>query len=385
MDLDNIQAKLKIAIQNHQVVVAKMKQGTLDPSLQQKLHELQEEIMNLSEKQKQVVQELRKEFALQGLIKNENADNNNKLPSPQSHRKIAPMPSPQPLSVSTTINATHGSSMIRVPQYSPVPRPLTLMLQKSANSPHSYSHTSPSGKQKLSRQPSPQIQQHFQSSSVQSPAEDAPVNIEGINVGLDQKDQFLANLGLVTRTVLEELQTKRQERKRRTTANPAYSWVEPDRKVVKNYLSTSTSPLSSAFKRPRGRPPKTGNGSPSDSRSSTPDSGEVTINGVTNGSYVTDKMAYSRPNQPWNGTLAIVHSFVAHKAAREDEKKKLSKKSQDLKLEQSTLEARAKYLTSHISSTLAKKTELTMQNKAMEETLEQLKNFVKVFETKPPS
>uniref|UniRef100_A0A8C7K710 PHD finger protein 21B-like n=1 Tax=Oncorhynchus kisutch TaxID=8019 RepID=A0A8C7K710_ONCKI len=54
-----------------------------------------------------------------------------------------------------------------------------------------------------------------------------------------EKMTFMVALGLVTTETLEEIQTKRQERKRRSTANPAYSGlVQPERKrLASNYLN----------------------------------------------------------------------------------------------------------------------------------------------------
>uniref|UniRef100_A0A9J8DAL6 PHD finger protein 21Aa n=1 Tax=Cyprinus carpio carpio TaxID=630221 RepID=A0A9J8DAL6_CYPCA len=52
---------------------------------------------------------------------------------------------------------------------------------------------------------------------------------------------FMLSLGLVTRDYLEEIQSRRQERKRRTTANPIYSGAmfEPERKKSSvSYLSS---------------------------------------------------------------------------------------------------------------------------------------------------
>ncbi|XP_029681374.1 PHD finger protein 21B isoform X1 [Takifugu rubripes] len=56
-----------------------------------------------------------------------------------------------------------------------------------------------------------------------------------------EKLAFMVALGLVTTEHLEEIQAKRQERKRRSTANPAYSGLlEPERKrVPSHYLDTS--------------------------------------------------------------------------------------------------------------------------------------------------
>ncbi|XP_063761527.1 PHD finger protein 21B isoform X3 [Eleginops maclovinus] len=56
-----------------------------------------------------------------------------------------------------------------------------------------------------------------------------------------EKVAFMVSLGLVTTEHLEEIQTKRQERKRRSTANPAYSGLfEPERKrLASHYLNSS--------------------------------------------------------------------------------------------------------------------------------------------------
>ncbi|XP_026879008.2 PHD finger protein 21Aa isoform X1 [Electrophorus electricus] len=65
---------------------------------------------------------------------------------------------------------------------------------------------------------------------------------------------FMVSLGLVTHDYLEEIQSKRQERKRRTTANPVYSGAvfEPERKKsTVSYLNSANQGC-----RKRGRPPK---------------------------------------------------------------------------------------------------------------------------------
>uniref|UniRef100_A0A3B5M0V7 PHD finger protein 21B n=1 Tax=Xiphophorus couchianus TaxID=32473 RepID=A0A3B5M0V7_9TELE len=56
-----------------------------------------------------------------------------------------------------------------------------------------------------------------------------------------EKIAFMVALGLVTTEQLEEIQMKRQERKRRSTANPAYSGIlEPERKrLPSHYLNSS--------------------------------------------------------------------------------------------------------------------------------------------------
>ncbi|XP_026988838.2 PHD finger protein 21Aa isoform X1 [Tachysurus fulvidraco] len=69
---------------------------------------------------------------------------------------------------------------------------------------------------------------------------------------------FMLSLGLVTHDYLEEIQSKRQERKRRTTANPVYSGAvfEPERKKsTVSYLNSANQEYSK-----RGRPPKPSRG-----------------------------------------------------------------------------------------------------------------------------
>nr|XP_035939975.1 PHD finger protein 21B isoform X3 [Halichoerus grypus] len=65
--------------------------------------------------------------------------------------------------------------------------------------------------------------------------EDRPLSQEN-----PEKIAFMVALGLVTTEHLEEIQSKRQERKRRSTANPAYSGLlETERKrLASNYLNT---------------------------------------------------------------------------------------------------------------------------------------------------
>ncbi|KAK5927274.1 hypothetical protein CgunFtcFv8_012450 [Champsocephalus gunnari] len=87
------------------------------------------------------------------------------------------------------------------------------------------------------------------------PAPNKPIQISSLNAepktvkpggGSEQKLvklAFMVSLGLVTHDHLEEIQSKRQERKRRTTANPVYSGAvfEPERK--KSAVSYLNSPL----------------------------------------------------------------------------------------------------------------------------------------------
>lgn len=62
MELQTLQEALKVEIQIHQKLVAQMKQDPQNADLKKQLHELQAKITALSEKQKKVVEQLRKEL-----------------------------------------------------------------------------------------------------------------------------------------------------------------------------------------------------------------------------------------------------------------------------------------------------------------------------------
>ncbi|XP_014398824.1 PREDICTED: PHD finger protein 21A isoform X9 [Myotis brandtii] len=264
-----------------------------------------------------------------------------------------------------------------------------------------------------------------------------------------QKLAFMVSLGLVTHDHLEEIQSKRQERKRRTTANPVYSGAvfEPERKKsAVTYLNSTMHPgtrkraneehwpkvckiifpLSSPhpfspfvpFSWHIGRPPKYnavmgfGALTPTSPPSSHPDSPEnektettftfpapvqpvslpsptstdgdihedfcsvcrksgqllmcdtcsrvyhldcldPPLKTIPKGMWICprcqDQMLKKEEAIPWPGTLAIVHSYIAYKAAKEEEKQKLLKWSSDLKQEREQLEQKVKQLSSSIS------------------------------------
>uniref|UniRef100_A0A8C2GKJ2 PHD finger protein 21Aa n=1 Tax=Cyprinus carpio TaxID=7962 RepID=A0A8C2GKJ2_CYPCA len=80
--------------------------------------------------------------------------------------------------------------------------------------------------------------------SLDAPSSPAPTNTHTPSSKHQEsplKLAFMLSLGLVTRDYLEEIQSRRQERKRRTTANPIYSGAmfEPERKKSSmSYLSS---------------------------------------------------------------------------------------------------------------------------------------------------
>ncbi|KAM4617406.1 PHD finger protein 21A isoform 3-T6 [Discoglossus pictus] len=270
-----------------------------------------------------------------------------------------------------------------------------------------------------------------------------------------QKLAFMVSLGLVTHDHLEEIQSKRQERKRRTTANPVYSGAvfEPERKKsAVTYLNSTMHPGT----RKRGRPPKyntvLGLGAlpPASPPSSHPDSPESEktqttysfpasvlpvpmpnpystdadihedfcsicrksgqllmcdtcsrvyhldcleppLKSIPKGMWICpkcqDQMLKKEEAIPWPGTLAIVHSYIAYKAAKEEEKQKLLKWSTDLKQEREQLEQKVKQLSSSITKCMEMKNSILSRQKDMHSSLDKVKRLIRLIQgidlTKP--
>lgn len=257
----------------------------------------------------------------------------------------------------------------------------------------------------------------------------------------------MVSLGLVTHDHLEEIQSKRQERKRRTTANPVYSGAvfEPERKKsAVTYLNSTMHPGT----RKRGRPPKYnavlgfGALTPTSPPSSHPDSPEnektettftfpasvqpvslpsptstdgdihedfcsvcrksgqllmcdtcsrvyhldcldPPLKTIPKGMWICprcqDQMLKKEEAIPWPGTLAIVHSYIAYKAAKEEEKQKLLKWSSDLKQEREQLEQKVKQLSSSISKCMEMKNTILARQKEMHSSLEKVKQLIRLI------
>uniref|UniRef100_A0A8C2TRF5 PHD finger protein 21A n=1 Tax=Coturnix japonica TaxID=93934 RepID=A0A8C2TRF5_COTJA len=240
----------------------------------------------------------------------------------------------------------------------------------------------------------------------------------------------------------------RQERKRRTTANPVYSGAvfEPERKKsAVTYLNSTMHPGT----RKRGRPPKYntvlgfGALTPTSPLSSYPDSPEnektettftfpaavqpvslpspsstdgdihedfcsvcrksgqllmcdtcsrvyhldcldPPLKTIPKGMWICpkcqDQMLKKEEAIPWPGTLAIVHSYIAYKAAKEEEKQKLLKWSSDLKQEREQLEQKVKQLSNSITKCMEMKNTILAKQKEMHSSLEKVKQLIRLIQ-----
>uniref|UniRef100_A0A671TJB2 PHD finger protein 21A n=1 Tax=Sparus aurata TaxID=8175 RepID=A0A671TJB2_SPAAU len=260
-----------------------------------------------------------------------------------------------------------------------------------------------------------------------------------------EKLAFMVSLGLVTHDHLEEIQSKRQERKRRTTANPVYSGAvfEPERK--KSAVSYLNSPLHQGTRK-RGRPPKYSSVPELGSLTPTSPSSPITLpppaspqmvggaqlgretdwsNSSSQGDIHEDFCTVCRRSGqllmcdtcsrvyhldcldpplktipkgmwicpkcqdqilkkeeaiPWPGTLAIVHSYIAYKEAKEEEKQKLMKWSSELKLEREQLEQRVKQLSNSITKCMETKNTILARQKEMQLSLEKVKHLIRLIQ-----
>ncbi|XP_029811943.1 PHD finger protein 21A isoform X8 [Suricata suricatta] len=215
-----------------------------------------------------------------------------------------------------------------------------------------------------------------------------------------QKLAFMVSLGLVTHDHLEEIQSKRQERKRRTTANPVYSGAvfEPERKKsAVTYLNSTMHPGTRKRANEEHWPKgdihedfcsvcrKSGQLLMCDtcSRVYHLDCLDPPLKTIPKGMWICprcqDQMLKKEEAIPWPGTLAIVHSYIAYKAAKEEEKQKLLKWSSDLKQEREQLEQKVKQLSNSISKCMEMKNTILARQKEMHSSLEKVKQLIRLI------
>lgn len=252
-----------------------------------------------------------------------------------------------------------------------------------------------------------------------------------------KKMEFMAALGLITPQMLIEIQLKRQERKRRSTCISPQNALDLDLEP-KRIKKITMLPV----KRGRGRPPKFSSGSAPNSPSpSSPvpngfaengkhkkfkfkrvitgdspadeddnhdevceicrESGELLLCDTCNLVYhmscldppltavppgmwlcpkCKEKVAEEEP-MAWPGTLAVVHSYLAHKTAKEEEKNRLLKRSEELKVERIQLEAKAKQLSNAIMEQMQAKSELSASNKSAQNSVDRLTKFIELVQS----
>uniref|UniRef100_A0A8D1HQQ5 PHD finger protein 21B n=1 Tax=Sus scrofa TaxID=9823 RepID=A0A8D1HQQ5_PIG len=214
-----------------------------------------------------------------------------------------------------------------------------------------------------------------------------------------EKIAFMVALGLVTTEHLEEIQSKRQERKRRSTANPAYSGLlETERKrLASNFLNTPLFLTARANEDPcwkseiahdehcatckRGANLQPCGTCPGAYHLSCLDPPLKTApKGVWVCPKCQQKALKKDEGVPWTGMLAIVHSYVTHKTVKEEEKQKLLQRGSELQSEHQQLEERDRRLASAVKKCLELKTSLLAQQRGTQSSLDRLRALLRLIQ-----
>ncbi|XP_052016160.1 PHD finger protein 21B [Apodemus sylvaticus] len=232
------------------------------------------------------------------------------------------------------------------------------------------------------------------SQGAQATKEDQPPSKEN-----PEKIAFMVALGLVTTEHLEEIQSKRQERKRRSTANPAYSgFLETERKrLASSYLHNPLFLTARANEDPcwkgeithdefcaackRGaslQPCGTCSGAYHLSCLDPP------LKTAPKGVWVCPKCQRKALKKdegvPWTGMLAIVHSYVTHKTVKEEEKQKLLQRGSELQSEHQQLEERDRQLASAVKRCLELKTSLLARQRGTQSSLDRIRALLRLIQ-----
>ncbi|XP_036374130.1 PHD finger protein 21B-like [Megalops cyprinoides] len=208
-----------------------------------------------------------------------------------------------------------------------------------------------------------------------------------------EKIAFMVALGLVTTEHLEEIQSKRQERKRRSTANPAYSGLfEPERK--RNYLN---SPLFMSARDTEDLCWKVGSEHDEHcvvckeggdlqpcyncTRAYHLDCLQPPLSAPPKGTWLCpkcQKKVLNKDNMPWPQNF--VQSYVTHKTVRLEEKRKLRKRNSELKKEYSLLDEQDQTLSQALVKCMDLKNSLLGQQKETQASLERLRSLIRLIQ-----
>ncbi|ELR47837.1 PHD finger protein 21B, partial [Bos mutus] len=214
-----------------------------------------------------------------------------------------------------------------------------------------------------------------------------------------EKIAFMVALGLVTTEHLEEIQSKRQERKRRSTANPAYSGLlETERKrLASNYLNTPLFLTARANEDPCWKNEITHDelcaackrGTNLQPCGTCPGAYHLScldppLKTAPKGMWVCPKCQQKALKKdggvPWTGMLAIVHSYVTHKTVKEEEKQKLLRRGSELQSERQQLEERDRRLASAVKKCLELKTSLLARQRGTQSSLDRLRALLRLIQ-----
>ncbi|XP_014886141.1 PHD finger protein 21B isoform X4 [Poecilia latipinna] len=209
-----------------------------------------------------------------------------------------------------------------------------------------------------------------------------------------EKIAFMVALGLVTTEQLEEIQTKRQERKRRSTANPAYSGLfEPERKrLPSHYLNSSLYPSARedfcwkeelehddrcAVCKEDGELQLCHNCP----RAFHPSCLHPPIKSPPRGAWYCpkcQKKVLNKENLSWPQNF--VQSYVTHKTVRQEEKRRLLRRNNDLKKECAHLEEQDKNLNKTLKVCMDQRDRLLGLQRDTQASLDRIKTLIRLIQ-----
>ncbi|XP_077357591.1 PHD finger protein 21B isoform X2 [Festucalex cinctus] len=211
-----------------------------------------------------------------------------------------------------------------------------------------------------------------------------------------EKISFMVALGLVTNEHLEEIQLKRQERKRRSTANPAYSNLfEPERKRLPSHYLNSSLFLSArdseefcwkdeveqdercAVCRQEGELQPCHNCP----RAFHPDCLQPPLKTPPRGPWYCSKChkkVLNKENMSWPHNF--VQSYVTHKTVRQEEKRRLLRRNVELKKECAHLEEEDEQLNKTLQRCLDRRDRLAARQQTTLASLERLKALIRLIQ-----
>ncbi|XP_047245665.1 PHD finger protein 21B isoform X1 [Girardinichthys multiradiatus] len=209
-----------------------------------------------------------------------------------------------------------------------------------------------------------------------------------------EKIAFMVALGLVTTEQLEEIQTKRQERKRRSTANPAYSGLfEPERKRLPSHYLNSSLYLSAredfcwkeelehddrcAVCKEEGELQPCHNCP----RAYHPSCLHPPIKSPHRGPWYCpkcQKKVLNKENLSWPQNF--VQSYVTHKTVRQEEKRRLLRRNNELKKECSHLEEQDQKLNKTLKACMDQRDRLLGLQRDTQASLDRLKTLIRLIQ-----
>ncbi|XP_068590142.1 PHD finger protein 21B isoform X1 [Cebidichthys violaceus] len=234
------------------------------------------------------------------------------------------------------------------------------------------------------------------------PSQEAPISPKSPKSPSKKKDEdpkkiaFMVALGLVTTEHLEEIQTKRQERKRRSTANPAYSGLfEPERKRLASHYLNSSLFLSArdsedlcwkedvehddhcAVCKEDGELQPCHNCP----RAFHPNCLHPPLKTPPRGAWYCpkcQKKVLNKENMSWPQNF--VQSYVTHKTVRQEEKRRLLRRNVELKKECSHLEEQDEKLNDTLKQCMDLRERLLGQQRDTQASLERLKALIRLIQ-----